>query len=647
MPATPIVVAVARLMTLAFLLLALAEGARGALWVSPTGDDRNPGTEEQPLRTLERARDIIRGRNQAMDDDITVFLAGVFHLDGPFEIGPQDGATNGLSIIYTAAPGEHPVLSGGQAVEGWTLTEKGGSLWSAPAPQGLAGTPELFVNGRPARRTQGRLVQAFTKPSTEAAPTAPAESHWRNPSDVVFRPEEADALWTRRGEAPARVVNAFELLGAPGTWYFDRAARRIYYTPLEGEDMATAHIVVAAAHSLVTCTGSADHPVTGIIFKGIRFEYTAGNLGDGTAEAAVSCVHAGKIQFLEDAFVHLGTPGVRLGPDFADGNIEGCLFGDIAHTGLSMTSGRRIRVADCRFSYVADRDLGGAPLAVDRCEAIAVEHCQIDHFPCRAVIADPGTSGIVSSATNRIGEPLVRRPLADPVIAGSTAPDAGLSADYAALAAEPIMAPARADPPSCVSAEAEDESAYVSWLPPCLDGLQPVTGYRVSASDGHETRITAADFLARGYVLVDGLENGHPITFTVAALTAAGSGPPSLATPPISPAHKRKLRSPQVPRSVSLQILAGRALVRIVPGPNGGSPVTAYLLRVQGAQTDTLLEGRDVLESDESHPFERWVDGFAPPPGSQVAVAARNIYGDGQAARLSLEANSPVSSKGR
>ena len=40
------------------LVLASATGVRASLWVSPKGDDRNPGSEEQPLRTIERARDL-------------------------------------------------------------------------------------------------------------------------------------------------------------------------------------------------------------------------------------------------------------------------------------------------------------------------------------------------------------------------------------------------------------------------------------------------------------------------------------------------------------------------------------------------------------------------------------------------------------
>ena len=59
-------------------MLAEAGGTGGgeALYVAPDGDDANPGTFAQPLRTVARARDIVRTKNGAMSADITVYLRG-------------------------------------------------------------------------------------------------------------------------------------------------------------------------------------------------------------------------------------------------------------------------------------------------------------------------------------------------------------------------------------------------------------------------------------------------------------------------------------------------------------------------------------------------------------------------------------------
>jgi len=108
-----------------------------------------------------------------MSDDITVFISGEHHVNAPIELGPEDSGSNGFNVVYTAAPGEHPVITGGYRVTGWSLADKGRNLWSAPAPAGLENTFALFVNGNIANRTRGRLLQFFAKGSASETASAP------------------------------------------------------------------------------------------------------------------------------------------------------------------------------------------------------------------------------------------------------------------------------------------------------------------------------------------------------------------------------------------------------------------------------------------------------------------------------------------
>ena len=86
------------------LFLAGAIASRAAnLYVSPSGDDQNPGTQDQPVRTLDHVRDLVRTMNQTMSDDITVYLAGgTYRLSKSFTLGALDSGMNGFSVIYTA-----------------------------------------------------------------------------------------------------------------------------------------------------------------------------------------------------------------------------------------------------------------------------------------------------------------------------------------------------------------------------------------------------------------------------------------------------------------------------------------------------------------------------------------------------------------
>src|SRR6266542_3589192 len=96
------------------LAAAPAEAAVAAtvVWVSPSGNDGNPGTSrQQPLRTPEHARDVVRSMNRNMAGDIAVILLpGTYRLAQPLALDAQDSGTNGHTVAWTAAPGARPVF---------------------------------------------------------------------------------------------------------------------------------------------------------------------------------------------------------------------------------------------------------------------------------------------------------------------------------------------------------------------------------------------------------------------------------------------------------------------------------------------------------------------------------------------------------
>ncbi len=99
-------------------------------YVSPDGNDDWSGTLEAPnaasmdgpFQTLEKAREVIRGRNEQepQSDDITVFVReGTYSLEEPLVFGPNDSGQNGHQIVYRNYPGENPVISGGELLAEW------------------------------------------------------------------------------------------------------------------------------------------------------------------------------------------------------------------------------------------------------------------------------------------------------------------------------------------------------------------------------------------------------------------------------------------------------------------------------------------------------------------------------------------------
>lgn len=71
------------------------------------------------------------------------------------------------------------------------------------------------------------------------------------------------------------IRNSLELLKNPGEFYFDRTAHRLYYYPLEGEDIHTSQILAPVSEGLIRICGtgsdSDSQRVVGLTFRRMRF----------------------------------------------------------------------------------------------------------------------------------------------------------------------------------------------------------------------------------------------------------------------------------------------------------------------------------------------------------------------------------------
>jgi hypothetical protein len=303
------------------------------LYVSPTGSDSNSGTSaDSPLKTLERAKDVVRGIDQSTSGEIRVNLAGgVYRLSAPLSLTAQDSGTNGHQVVWAAAPGARPVISGGVKVTGWTRTDTGRNIWSAPVPAGTT-TRQVYVNGGRAQRATGALpvsvkqtdtgyttssgdpmakwhnrgqvefvyrggLGAWTEPRCGVATITSTtitmdQPCWDNSTRRVMRTDGSGRTYELVGrqkitEAPTAVENAYELLDKPGEWYLDSSTSTLNYIPRSGEDLSTADVEVAAAQTLLSVTGTVTAPVHDLTFQGIQFSYatwTTPNGGEGFSE---------------------------------------------------------------------------------------------------------------------------------------------------------------------------------------------------------------------------------------------------------------------------------------------------------------------------------------------------------------------------
>jgi hypothetical protein len=126
--------------------VAMAESAEAVtLYVSSSGNDKNPGTLKLPFATLHRAKDVVRQRNKAAPIRVLV-REGTYYLENPLTFATEDSGGKETPVIYAAYPDETVTISGGRKLDCTWRPYRDGIMMS-PVPPGL-NFDQLFVNGR-------------------------------------------------------------------------------------------------------------------------------------------------------------------------------------------------------------------------------------------------------------------------------------------------------------------------------------------------------------------------------------------------------------------------------------------------------------------------------------------------------------------
>jgi len=275
-----------------------ASGAE--LYVSPRGDDANPGTKEKLLATVAGARDAARG---IQGESVTVYLAGgTYYLSEPIVFSAADSGTADAPVVYAAMPGQSPIISGGQRLElAWKPYRD--AVLQADVPKGLV-FDQLFVDGRrqhmarwPDYDPKAQYFQGFsancTSPQRVGRWADPAggfvhamhrslwgDMHWRITGKTEGGKLEMVGGWQNNRQMGAHqkyrfVENVFEELGAPGEWYLDEEKGVLYFFPPKGIDLSEAKIEAVRLAHLVEFRGTQQKPVKHITLKGLTFTHAA------------------------------------------------------------------------------------------------------------------------------------------------------------------------------------------------------------------------------------------------------------------------------------------------------------------------------------------------------------------------------------
>lgn len=133
-------------------------------WVAPNAPDGGDGSEKKPFRTLEQARDA--ARNVSSVGEIVISLKdGTYQLSRTLLLAQGDSGRGGHDVVYRAAPGAHPVISGAARITGWSLHDKALNIYKASARHGRS--RQFYVNGQRATRARTPLyLPGFTPEPT-------------------------------------------------------------------------------------------------------------------------------------------------------------------------------------------------------------------------------------------------------------------------------------------------------------------------------------------------------------------------------------------------------------------------------------------------------------------------------------------------
>jgi hypothetical protein len=292
------------------------------IYVSPKGNDQNPGTQISPKASLHgairEARELRRLLKVGKDEPVRILMAGgIYNLYEPIFIRPEDSGTETSPTIVEAVSGENVTLSSGIQINGW---KKEGKFWVADVPDFNGNRlifRQLWINGK--KTVRARNVSDFEQMDRIRSNDKKNEILWMPASAVkgVMKSEslelvihqmwaianlrvksiivQGDSAGIKFHNPEARIqfehpwpqpmvkegfnsafyfTNAMELLDEAGEWYHNTKTNKIYYMPRQGEDMNKAEAIIPTLESLVEIVGTPDRLVKHFQFKNINFAYT-------------------------------------------------------------------------------------------------------------------------------------------------------------------------------------------------------------------------------------------------------------------------------------------------------------------------------------------------------------------------------------
>lgn len=237
-----------------FTMDATAATAKQVIYVSGSGSDSysgriatpNKSKTDGPVRTFERARDIIReikSEKGLPKGGIDVEIkGGTYEISKAFELNAQDSGTADSPITYRAAKGQAVYIVGGKVLKGFkTVSDptmlakmdekaRGKVLYTNLKAQGITQFPQMVSAQQWANSEPGLELFFANEPMTLSR--WPNEGYTRivdvkgpTPMDIRGTVGTVEGIFTYEGDRPSRWINEPDLM-TNGYWFWDWADQR-------------------------------------------------------------------------------------------------------------------------------------------------------------------------------------------------------------------------------------------------------------------------------------------------------------------------------------------------------------------------------------------------------------------------------------
>ncbi len=181
------------------------------LYVSPLGNDKNPGTKAKPVASFAKAQQLVRALDSRSKVKV-IFAKGTYYLPETISFSEKDSKA---SVVYTSEKEGDVIISGGSLLKlKWTLYKSG--IYKAAIPSNTI-IDQLYINGK--RQRMARFPNAISGKNVfdawdrnhEAKPDSLSDalsikhiSQWKNPQEGYIHAMHAylwgDMHWVIKGK---------------------------------------------------------------------------------------------------------------------------------------------------------------------------------------------------------------------------------------------------------------------------------------------------------------------------------------------------------------------------------------------------------------------------------------------------------------